>query len=30
MDEIHQDPYTGHSGYQKTIATAKSSTFGQE
>ena len=23
MDEIHQDPYSGHPGYQKTIATAK-------
>ena len=23
MDEIHQAPYAGHRGYQKTIATAK-------
>ena len=23
MDEIHQDPYFGHLGYQKTIATTK-------
>ena len=23
MDEIHQDPYFGHPGYQKTIATAR-------
>ena len=23
MDEIQQDPYSGHSGYQKTIATAR-------
>ena len=22
MDEIHQAPYSGHPGYQKTIATA--------
>ena len=30
MDEIHQAPYSGHPGYQKTIAIAKSSTFVQE
>ena len=30
MDEIHQAPYSGHLGYQKKIATAESSTFGQE
>ena len=30
MDEIHQAPYSGHPGYQKTIATAKKNTFGQE
>ena len=30
MDEIHQAPYFGHLGYQKTIATAISSIFGQE
>ena len=29
MDEIHQAPYSGHLGYQKTIATAKSSIFGK-
>ena len=23
MDEIHQDSYSGHPGYQKTIATAR-------
>ena len=23
MDEIHQAPYYGHLGYQKTIATAR-------
>ena len=23
MDEIHQAPYSGHIGYQKTIATAR-------
>ena len=23
MDEIHQAPYFGHPGYQKTIATAR-------
>ena len=23
MDEIHQAPYYGHPGYQKTIATAR-------
>ena len=23
MDEIHQAPYSGHPGYQKTIATAR-------
>ena len=23
MDEIHQAPYSGHLGYQKTIATAR-------
>ena len=23
MDEIHQAPYSGHSRYQKTIATAR-------
>ena len=23
MDEIHQTPYSGHPGYQKTIATAR-------
>ena len=34
MDEIYQAPYSGHPGYQKTIATQslqlESSTFGQE
>ena len=23
MDEIHQAPYSGHPGYQKTISTAR-------
>ena len=27
MDEIHQDPYSGHLGYQKTIATARKQYF---
>ena len=27
MDEIHQDPYFGHSGYQKTIATTTKQYF---
>ena len=27
MDEIHQAPYSGHPGYQKTIATAKKQSF---
>ena len=27
MDEIHQDPYSGHPGYQKTIATARKQYF---
>ena len=27
MDEIHQAPYYGHPGYQKTIATAKNQYF---
>ena len=27
MDEIHQAPYSGHPGYQKTIATAKKQYF---
>ena len=27
MDEIHQGPYSGHSGYQKTIATARKQYF---
>ena len=30
MDEIHQAPYSGHPGYQKTIATARKQCFGQE
>ena len=29
MDEIHQAPYSGHPGYQKTIATAKKQYFWQ-
>ena len=27
MDEIHQAPYSGHPGYQKTISTAKKQYF---
>ena len=27
MDEIHQAPYYGHPGYQKTIATARKQYF---
>ena len=27
MDEIHQAPYYGHRGYQKTIATARKLDF---
>ena len=27
MDEIHQDPYSGHPGYQKRIAIAKKQYF---
>ena len=27
MDEIHQSPYSGHPGYQKTIATARKQYF---
>ena len=27
MDEIHQDPYSGHPRYQKEIATAKKQYF---
>ena len=27
MDEIHQAPYSGHPGYQKTIATARRKYF---
>ena len=27
MDEIHQAPYSGHPGYQKTIATARRQYF---
>ena len=27
MDEIHQDPYSGHPRYQKTIAIAKNQYF---
>ena len=27
MDEIHQDPYSGHLGYQKKIATARKKYF---
>ena len=23
MDEIHQAPYSGHRGYQKTVATSR-------
>ena len=30
MDEIHQSPYFGHPGYQKTIATARKNIFGQK
>ena len=30
MDEIHQAPYSGHLGYQKTISIAKKQYFGQE
>ena len=27
MDEIHQAPYFGHPGYQKTITTARKQYF---
>ena len=27
MDEIHEAPYSGHPGYQKTIATARKQYF---
>ena len=27
MDEIHQAPYSGHPGYQKTIATSRKQYF---
>ena len=27
MDEVHQAPYFGHPGYQKTIATARKQYF---
>ena len=27
MDEIHQAPYSSHTGYQKTIATARKQYF---
>ena len=27
MDEIHQDPYSGHPGYQKTIVIARKQYF---
>ena len=27
MDEIHKVPYSGHPGYQKTIATARKQYF---
>ena len=27
MDEIHQAPYSGHPGYQKTIATTRKQYF---
>ena len=27
MDEIHQAPYSGHPGYQKTITTARKQYF---
>ena len=27
MDEIHQAPYSGHPGYQKTISTARKQYF---
>ena len=27
MDEIHQAPYSGHPGYQKTIVTARKQYF---
>ena len=27
MDEIHKAPYSGHPGYQKTIATARNQYF---
>ena len=30
MDEIHQAPYSGHPGYQKTIAIARKQYFCQE
>ena len=30
MDEIHQAPYFGHLGYQKTIIVARISIFVQE
>ena len=30
MDEVHQAPYSGHPGYQKTIATAKKQYFLQK
>ena len=29
MDEIHQALYSGHLGYQKTIASARRQSFGQ-
>ena len=30
MNEIHQTLYSGHLGYQKTIATTRKQDFGQE
>ena len=30
MDEIHQTLYSGHPGYQKTIATTRKKYFGQQ
>ena len=30
MDEIHQAPYSGHPGYQKTIATSRKQYFWPE
>ena len=30
IDEIHQTPYSGHLGYQKTIAIARKQYFGHE